>query len=102
MSARRVLGFLIARPLIAVAIAAVVVGVLVLLGTHKETTPVTHRAERVALTDDQQTQLGDQQYKKTLEQDRADIVRSGAAYAQVQRVATRIEDVAARDKPAFD
>jgi hypothetical protein len=41
MSGRRILGFLIARPLIAVAIAAVVVGVLLLLQTHKESTPVT-------------------------------------------------------------
>jgi hypothetical protein len=53
----------------------------------------------VALTDQQQTQLGDQQYEKTLGQDRARIVTSGAAYAQVQRVAKRIEAVAARDKP---
>jgi len=102
MSAKRVLGFLIARPLIAVAIAAAVVGVLLLLGTHEQTTPVTHRTEHLALTDGQQTQLGDQQYEKTLQQDRAAIVRSGPAYMQVQRVAKRIEAVAARDKPAFD
>ena len=98
---RRVLGFLVARPLIAVAIAAVVVGVLLLLQTHKETTPVTHRTERVALSDEQQTQLGNQQYARTLRQNRAKIVSSGADYAQVQRVAKRIEVVAGRDKPAF-
>ncbi len=98
---RRVLGFLVARPLIAVAIAAVVVGVLLLLQTHKETTPVTHRTERVALSDEQQTQLGNQQYASTLQQNRAKIVSSGADYAQVQRVAKRIEVVAGRDKPAF-
>jgi predicted Zn-dependent protease len=102
MSGRRILGFLIARPLIAVAIAAVVVGVLLLLQTHKESTPVTHRTQHVALSDEQQTQLGSQQYAKTLQQDRADIVSSGAEYAQVQRVAKRIEAVAGRDKPAFD
>jgi metalloendopeptidase OMA1, mitochondrial len=101
MSGRRILGFLIARPLIAVAIAAVVVGVLLLLQTHKESTPVTHRTQHVALSDEQQTQLGSQQYAKTLQQDRADIVSSGAEYAQVQRVAKRIEAVAGRDKPAF-
>jgi predicted Zn-dependent protease len=55
----------------------------------------------VALSDAQQTQLGDQQYAKTLRQDRAEIVSSGAEYAEVQRVATRIEAVAARDKPDF-
>ena len=102
MSWKRVLGFFIARPLIAVAIAAVVVGVILLVHTHKQTTPVTHRAEHVGLSDAQQSQLGRQQYAKTLRQDRAEIVSSGAEYAQVQRVAKRIETVAARDKPAFD
>src|SRR6188768_2800339 len=102
MSGRRILGFLIARPVIAIVIAAVVVGVLLLLQTHKESTPVTHRTQHVALSDEQQTQLGSQQYAKTLQQDRADVVSSRAAYAQVQRVAKRIEAVAGRDKPAFD
>ena len=101
MSWKRVLGFFIARPLVAVVIAAIVVGALVLFGTHKQTTPVTHRTEHVTLSDAQQTQLGDQQYVKTLRQDRAQIVSSGPQYAQVQRVATRIERVAARDRPAF-
>jgi predicted Zn-dependent protease len=102
MSARRVLGFLIARPLIAVAIAAVVVVLSVVLHTHEQSTPVTHRTEHVALSDEQQMQLGSEQYAKTLRRDRADIVSSGAAYARVQRVARRIEAVAGRDKPAFD
>jgi predicted Zn-dependent protease len=102
MSGKRVLGFFIARPLIAVAVAAVVVGVILLVQTHKQTTPVTHRTEHVGLSDAQQSQLGRQQYAKTLRQDRAEIVSSGAEYAQVQRVAKRIETVAARDKPAFD
>jgi predicted Zn-dependent protease len=96
-----VLGFLVARPLIAVAIAAVVVGVLLLAQTRRQTTPVTHRTEHVGLSDAQQTQLGSRQYAKTLKQDRAQIVSSGAGYAQVQRVAKRIEAVAGRDKPAF-
>jgi predicted Zn-dependent protease len=99
---KRVLGFLIARPLIAVAIAAVVVGALLLVQTHKETTPVTHRTQHVALSDQQQTQLGNQQYAKTLKRDRARIISSGPDYEQTQRVAKRIEAVAARDKPDFD
>jgi predicted Zn-dependent protease len=102
MSAKRILAFLIARPLIAVALAALVVGAILLLHTHKQTTPVTQRTQHVALSDEQQTQLGNQQYAKTLRQDRADIVSSGTEYAQVQRVATRIEAVAGRDKPDFD
>ena len=101
MTWRRVLAFLIARPLIAVLVAAVVVGGILVLKTHKQTTPVTHRTERVELSDSQQMQLGSQEYAKTLRQDRARIVSSGSDYADVQRVAKRIEAVAARDKPAF-
>src|ERR1051325_11245071 len=101
-SAKRVLGVLLARPLIAIAIAALVVGVILLLQTHRQTTPVTERTQHVALSDEQQVQLGDEQYAKTLREDRADIVSSGAAYDEVQRVASRIETVAGRDKPAFD
>jgi predicted Zn-dependent protease len=95
-----VLGLLVARPLIAVAIAAAVVGVM-LLHAHRQRTPVTHREQRVGLTDQQQMQLGSEQYAKTLRQERARIVSSGPAYSQVQRVARRIEAVAGRDKPAF-
>jgi predicted Zn-dependent protease len=98
--AKALLGFFIARPLIAVVIAAVVVGV-VFLSAHRQKTPVTHRTERVGLTDQQQMQLGSQQYAKTLEQDQARIVSSGTQHSEVQRVAKRIEAVADRDKPAF-
>jgi metalloendopeptidase OMA1, mitochondrial len=98
---KKVLGFLVARPLIAVAIAALVVGAMVLSQTHKQTTPVTERTQHVALSDAQQTQLGEQQYAKTLREDRANIVSSGPEYADVRRVAARIEAVAGRDRPAF-
>jgi predicted Zn-dependent protease len=97
---KTVLGLLVARPLVAVALAAVVVGVL-LLQTRSQKTPVTHRTEHVTLTDAQQSQLGSQEYAKTLRTSRAQIVSSGPAYARVQRVAKRIEAVAARDKPNF-
>jgi predicted Zn-dependent protease len=95
------IGFFVARPLIAVLIAGIVVGVLLLFFTHRQKTPVTHRVEHVGLTDKQQMQLGAEQYAKTLKQDRANIVSTGTGYAQVQRVAKRIEAVAGRDKPAF-
>jgi predicted Zn-dependent protease len=95
------IGFFVARPLIAVLIAGIVVGVLLLFFTHRQTTPVTHRVEHVGLTDKQQMQLGAEEYAKTLKQDRANIVSTGTGYAQVQRVAKRIEAVAGRDKPAF-
>jgi metalloendopeptidase OMA1, mitochondrial len=97
---RGVVGFLLWRPLIAVVIAGVVVGVLFLHG-HRQKTPVTHRVQHVSLSDAQQMQLGAQQYAKTLRQDRARIITSGPGYVEVQRVAKRIETVAARDKPKF-
>ena len=98
---RGVGGFLVARPLVAIVIAVVVVGVSLLFFTRRQETPVTHRVQRVALTDQQQMQLGSQQYAKTLKQERAQIVSSGTGYDQVQRVAKRIEAVARRDKPGF-
>jgi predicted Zn-dependent protease len=98
---KAILAFLVGRPLIAIAIAAAVVGVLLLVQTHRQKTPVTHRVQHVALTDEQQMQLGSQEYAKTLRANRARILSSGPQYARVQRVAKRIEAVAARDKPNF-
>jgi metalloendopeptidase OMA1, mitochondrial len=92
---------IIARPLIAIALAAIVVAVIYFGFTRRETTPVTNRTERVGLTEQQQMQLGNEQYQKTLHQYANRIISSGAAYTQVQRVAKRIEAVAARDKPSF-
>lgn len=100
-SLKAALRFLLARPLIAIVIAAVVVGVLLLIETHGQKTPVTNREQRVGLSDEQQMQLGSQQYAKTLQQNRSRIVSTGPQYAIVQRVAKRIEAVAGRDKPAF-
>jgi metalloendopeptidase OMA1, mitochondrial len=99
-AAKAVLAFFIGRPLIAIVLAAAVVGIL-LLNTHRQKTPVTHRVEHVSMTDEQQTQLGAQEYTKTLRQNRARIIKSGPQYDEVQRVAKRIESVASRDKPNF-
>src|SRR6476469_5505656 len=89
-SAKAVLAFLIGRPLVALLLAALVVGVL-LLHSHRQKTPVTHRVQHVTLTDAQQMQLGSEEYAKTLRSNRARIVSSGPRYAEVQRVARRIE-----------
>jgi predicted Zn-dependent protease len=97
---KRVLGIIVGLPLIAIVIAAVVVGVL-LLHSHRHTTPVTHREQHLGLTLAQQMKLGNQQYAKTLRANRARIVSSGPEYAEVQRVAGRIEAVARRDQPSF-
>src|SRR5262245_29663645 len=99
-SVKAVLRFLIGRPLVALLLAALVVGAL-LLNSHRQKTPVTHRTQHVELTDEQQMQLGSQEYAKTVRQSRARIVSSGPQYAEVQRVARRIEAVASRDKPNF-
>jgi predicted Zn-dependent protease len=99
-SAKAVLAFLVGRPLVAILLAAVVVGVL-LLHTHRQKTPVTRRVQHVTLTDAQQMRLGSEEYAKTLRANRARIVSSGPQYAEVQRVAKRIESVARRDKPNF-
>jgi predicted Zn-dependent protease len=98
--AKAVVGFIVGRPLVAILLAALVAGVL-LLNSHRQKTPVTHRAEHVTLTDAQQMQMGSQEYAKTLRENRARIVSSGPNYAEVQRVAKRIEAVASRDKPDF-
>src|SRR5262245_40792335 len=95
-----VLKFLVGRPIVAILFAALVVGVL-LLNTQRQKTPVTHRVQHVTLSDAQQMQLGSQEYAKTLRENKADVVSSGPRYAQVQRVARRIEAVASRDKPTF-
>jgi predicted Zn-dependent protease len=95
------LAFFVGRPLVAIVIAALVVVVIVAVTTRSQKTPVTNRTEHVALTDAQQMQLGAQEYAKTLREDRAQIISSGPQYAEVQRVAKRIETVAARDKPNF-
>jgi predicted Zn-dependent protease len=88
------------RTVIAVILAVVVVGVL-FLRAHRQTTPVTHRTQRVGLTDEEQMQLGSKEYAKTINENRTRIVSTGPKYDQVQRVARRIEAVARHDKPAF-
>ena len=93
-------GFVAVRAFVAILIAGIAV-VVILSQTRHEKAPVTHRQVRVGLTDQQQMQLGNQEYAKELRQDRARIVKSGPAYVEVQRVAKRIEAVAARDKPSF-
>jgi metalloendopeptidase OMA1, mitochondrial len=99
-AAKSIVGFLVGRPLIAIALAALVVGVM-LLNTHRQKTPVTDRTQHVTLTDAQQRQLGAQQYTKTLNENRGRIISAGPQSAEVQRVARRIETVAGRDKPSF-
>jgi metalloendopeptidase OMA1, mitochondrial len=94
------LKIILARPLVALLLAGVVVAGMYLFA-QRQTTPVTHRSQRVALSDEEQMQLGAQEYAKTLSQERANIVSSGAGYKLVRRVTGRITAVAANDKPRF-
>ncbi|HEX2505230.1 MAG TPA: M48 family metallopeptidase [Gaiellaceae bacterium] len=89
------------RPLIAIVIAA---GALLYLwlGGESQETPVTEREQRVALSDQEQMELGEEEYQKTLAEEQENIVAEGRRYALVQRVARRVIAVAAEDKPAFE
>lgn len=70
--------------------------------SEEQSVPITGRSQRVALSDQEQQALGLQVYEQTLEQDRAQVVTSGAQFEQVQRVSRAIAKVAAKDKPEFD
>jgi predicted Zn-dependent protease len=94
------LKLIVARPLVALLLAVVVVAFLY-LNAERQTTPVTHRSQRVALSDEEQMQLGAQDYAQTLADEKANIVSSGDQYEMVQRVAKRIEAAASVDKPRF-
>jgi predicted Zn-dependent protease len=89
------------RPLIAIVIAAGALLYLWLSGESQET-PVTDREQRVALSDQEQEDLGEEEYAKTLDEERKNIVDEGRKYALVKRVARRVTAVADRDKPAFE
>jgi metalloendopeptidase OMA1, mitochondrial len=92
---------ILVRPLIALLLAGVVVA-FIYFHAERQSTPVTHRTQRVALSDEQQMQLGAQDYARTLAEEQANIVSSGEQYEMVQRVAKRIEAVASLDKPRFE
>lgn len=72
------------------------------LSAEEQEVPVTGRAQRVAMSDEQQEQLGLQVYDQTLQQEEPNVVRDGAQFEQVQRVAKRIADVGAAHKPDFE
>jgi predicted Zn-dependent protease len=70
--------------------------------SEEQEVPVTGRTQRVAMSDEQQEQLGAQVYDQTLQQDQANLVTSGPQFEMVQRVAERIAGVGDVDKPEFD
>lgn len=81
---------------------AVVAVVFTYATSERQSVPITGRAQRVALSDEQQQALGAQVYEQTLDEEQGNVVDSGPQYEQVQRVARRIAKVGARDKPEFD
>ncbi|MCW2961673.1 MAG: Peptidase Ste24p precursor [Thermoleophilia bacterium] len=70
--------------------------------SEEQDVPVTGRQQRVAMSDEQQQQLGLQAYDQTLAEEQENVVSSGAQHDQVQRVAKRIAKVGGEDKPEFD
>lgn len=84
----------------------IVLAVLAVLFTYmsaeEQEVPVTGRAQRVAMSDEQQQALGAQVYEQTLAEEQANVVTSGPQYEMVQRVAERIAKVGAVDKPEFE
>ena len=70
------------------------------LQDFKETTPVTHRTEHVALSDAQQTRLGGPAVREDAQRKPGEDPLVGHDYiVHVQRVASTTPAVAARDKP---
>ena len=65
-AAKAVLAFLVGRPLIAIGDRRGRGRRPGAGGDPRQKTPVTHREQRVSLTDAQQMQLGSQEYAKTL------------------------------------
>lgn len=88
----------------------IVIGILLALAavaftyfsSEEQNVPITGRAQRVALSDEQQMELGAQVYDQTIAEEQQRVVTSGAQYEMVQRVARRIAQVAAEDKPEFE
>jgi predicted Zn-dependent protease len=81
---------------------AIAVTAFTFLSSEKQHVPVTGRTQRVAMSDQQQEQLGLQVYQQTLQQQAADVIDSGPQYEEVARVAKRIAKVGAVDKPDFE
>lgn len=72
------------------------------LSAEQQEVPITGRAQRVAMSDQQQQQLGLQVFEQTLQEEGEKVVEAGPQYEQVKRVAERIAKVGAVDKPEFD
>jgi predicted Zn-dependent protease len=89
------------RLLIATVIAIVVI-VGSLIASERQETPVTHRSQQVEMTDAEQMQAGEEEYADVLAEHADDVISKGPRYEEVQRVAGRITEVAAQDKPAFE
>lgn len=89
------------RLLIGVVLVLVVVAGTWLTAERQEV-PITGREQRVALSDEEQQQLGLQVFEQTLSEEGERVISSGPQHAQVQRVASRVARVADEDRPGFD
>ena len=90
------------RRLLIGAVLAIVVIAFTYFSGEEQQVPVTGRTQRVAMSDEQQEQLGLQVYQQTLAEEGDKVIESGPQYEQVRRVAERIAEVGAVDKPEFE
>lgn len=69
---------------------------------EKAVVPITGREQRVGMSDDQQMQLGAQYYDQFIQQERGDLITSGADFETVKEVTDAIIAVAEEYKPEFE
>lgn len=100
----RAIGYdaVMARRLMLGVVLAIAVVAFTYFSGEEQTVPVTGRTQRVAMSDQQQQQLGLQVFDQTLAEEGEKVVESGAQYEQVKRVAERLARIGAVDKPEFE
>lgn len=81
---------------------AIAVVAFTYFSSEEQQVPVTGRTQRVAMSDEQQEQLGLQVFDQTLAEEGEKVVESGPQYDQVRRVAEKLARVGSVDKPEFE
>ena len=69
---------------------------------EEQDVPVTGRSQRVAISEEQQEDLGEQAYAQVLSENRGEVVSSGSDAEVVQRVGERIAEAVGDDDPGFE
>ena len=69
---------------------------------EEQDVPVTGRSQRVAISEEQQEDLGEQAYAQVLSENRGEVISSGPDAEVVQRVGERIAEAVGDDDPGFE